>query len=312
MWRSLFLAGCLTLTAAFFNFGGGGGGGQAVQFEFGGDISQLFGGGGGGRRRSANANLEVSVKLEDMYNGKDLPLSLQRQAVCSACSGTGAKTQKKCHHCHGRGVIRHPIHPIQQHCPHCEGAGKIAAKKCPKCGGGKVKRETVEKTVKLPPGAPEGHKIVLEKMADEAPGVEPGDVVLHIKSTPHNVFKRNGPTLKTLVPISLAEALLGFTRKVKHLDGREVDVSRANGITSHNHVEVLSGEGMPAEPGRGHRKGNLEVRYTVTYPRFLTSHQKERMIEAFPDQAVAVQEMLEQLEEDREAEEEGDDEEEEE
>ena len=64
-------------------FGGGGGGGM-------GGMGGMFGGMGGGRRgpkRTKNLMHQLSVSLEDMYNGTTRKLALQKNVICDACDG---------------------------------------------------------------------------------------------------------------------------------------------------------------------------------------------------------------------------------
>ena len=62
-------------------FGGGGGMGG---------MGGMFGGMGGGRRgpkRTKNLMHQLSVSLEDMYNGTTRKLALQKNVICDACEG---------------------------------------------------------------------------------------------------------------------------------------------------------------------------------------------------------------------------------
>lgn len=61
---------------------------------------------------------------------------------------------------------------------------------------------------------------------------------------PHAFFTRNGNDLHCKVDITLKEALLGFKKKVKHLDNHFVRIDR-EGITKPGEVQVIKGEGMP-------------------------------------------------------------------
>lgn len=286
---ALFLGCVATTSGNFFQQFFGGEGGQ-VQFD--------FGGGFGGRRRSSDANVEVSLSLADFYKGRNLTLNLQRQAVCETCKGSGAKSEKKCGHCKGKGVVRHPFHPIQQHCPHCSGTGKTIAEKCPVCHGKKVHRENRANEAYVPPGSPDGYQVRLQGMADEAPGVEPGDVLVNFKATPHPTFAREDLKLKTTVPISLGEALLGFTREITHLDEHSV-VLRRSEVTQHGSKEVVIGEGMPGlESSRRNRgkRGDLDVTYLVKHPKRLTPMQIESLRKLYPVEFQAIEEAWEQSE----------------
>lgn len=81
--------------------GGGMGGGMAMDpEEF---LAHLFGGGGGGfpfsfgeggpsrRTQGDDEVMPVEVTLEDLYNGKTVKMTLEREVVCSTCKGYVAK-----------------------------------------------------------------------------------------------------------------------------------------------------------------------------------------------------------------------------
>lgn len=50
-----------------------------------------------------NANFDISVTLEELYKGKEHSIAVQRNEICDACHGTGAKDGKikKCPKCNG-------------------------------------------------------------------------------------------------------------------------------------------------------------------------------------------------------------------
>merc|ERR1719435_828950 len=92
--------------------GGGGGGGFSSNPM---DIFDMFFGGGdpfgrgGGRRgprRTKNLVHQLSVSLEDMYNGTVRKLALQKNVICDSCDGVGGKAGavQKCPNCRGTGM----------------------------------------------------------------------------------------------------------------------------------------------------------------------------------------------------------------
>ena len=66
----------------FDMFFGGGGGGM-------GGLGGMFGHGGGrrGPKRTKNLMHQLSVSLEDMYNGTTRKLALQKNVICDVCEG---------------------------------------------------------------------------------------------------------------------------------------------------------------------------------------------------------------------------------
>lgn len=71
-------------------------------------------------------------------------------------------------------------------------------------------------------GTPDGHEISFKDAADEYVNVRPGSIRVKIQQVDHPVFERKGNDLKTRIKITLKEALLGFTKEIKHLDGHLV------------------------------------------------------------------------------------------
>lgn len=79
-----------------------------------GDIFDLFGMGGGRREGGASAGkkkvqptaVKLEVSLEDLYNGKEAEVSVERHRICSKCNGLGGTDEKAvvtCKGCKGRG-----------------------------------------------------------------------------------------------------------------------------------------------------------------------------------------------------------------
>lgn len=75
-----------------------------------GDIFSQFFGGGGGRKEQGPKKMkaklrEVSVTLEDVYEGKMIHLPHKRKRVCDGCEGKGGANAKTCPQCKGRGMV---------------------------------------------------------------------------------------------------------------------------------------------------------------------------------------------------------------
>ncbi|XP_075582914.1 dnaJ homolog subfamily A member 1 isoform X4 [Pelecanus crispus] len=130
---------------------GGSGGGFGSPM----DIFDMFFGGGGRmqrERRGKNVVHQLSVSLEDMYNGATRKLALQKNVICDKCEGRGGKkgAVECCPNCRGTGMqIRiHQIGPgmvqqIQSVCMECQGHGERISPKdrCKSCTGRKIVRE---------------------------------------------------------------------------------------------------------------------------------------------------------------------------
>lgn len=80
-------------------------------------------------------------------------------------------------------------------------------------------------------GTKDNHVLEYTDAADEYVNVRPGKVLIKLQEIPHDTFIRKGNDLKIKVTISLKEALLGFIKEVKHLDGHEVELDRFGKVT---------------------------------------------------------------------------------
>lgn len=282
--------------------GSGGGEGHNPEDIF----SMFFGGGrggGGGRERGPQKGEDIvhSVKasLEDLYNGKTVRLAIQRNKPCVDCSGRGGKVgaEKACSDCNGRGakVQLRQIGPgmvqqIQSVCPTCKGACKVIDEKdkCKACKGSKTFKDRKVLEVAIEKGMKNGQKIKFSGEADEVPGTSPGDVVIVIQEKEHETFKRKGADLVYEMPISLSEALCGFTRTIKHLDGRVLKLDNAAGqVVKQDAIKMINGEGMPYH-GNPFTKGRLFVHFTITFPKTLAPNVVAALLSVLPRPAAPV------------------------
>jgi len=220
------------------------------QFGFGGQQQ----GGHGDKRKGPNIVVPIEVELRDLYLGKDYELLQKKQVLCPKCRGTGAKDPddvKVCSACKGSGVkiFTQQLGPgfvtqTQRTCDVCGGKGRVAKSQCPFCKGTKVAdgEETIELIIER--GMPDGHEIVFEQEADERPDEIPGDLIFKIETVPDKRFIRRGDDLYMNMTISLLEALVGFSKSFRHLDGHTVKVGKED-VTKPGEVFMIAEEGMP-------------------------------------------------------------------
>lgn len=281
------------------------------------------GGGGGGRRRGPDAQVEIDVTLEELYNGGQRQARISRNVICPKCRGTGAKdgAVTKCNACQGRGVrlVQQQMAPgfvvqMQETCSECGGRGTIFKTKCPVCGGRKVMLEEKTLTADIERGMPSDGEVRFERESEQSPGITPGDVIFKFRQVEHGRFRRQGDDLHHEMRLSLKEALLGFKRPVRHLDGRDVLVEH-RGVTQPFEVRRVSAkchaskhrpaiastytrcvshslraslfccvqvdnEGMP-QHNYPSQHGHLYVKYIVDLPQSLSDAQKDAIAKLF-------------------------------
>lgn len=260
---------------AFGGFGGFGGFG-----DFG------FGGGQQGPRqqRGRDIRTRVRVTLEEIANGCEKEVTIERNRPCPDCGGRGARNAsdvKTCPTCKGKGTIQTMTNTLfgrainTSVCPHCNGTGTVVTNPCGRCKGtGLVRvKETVK--VRIPAGVEDGMQLSLRGEGHAAPqGGVNGDLLVIVEEQPHTQLKRDGANLFYTRVISVADAMLGCEIQVPGLDGPlplKLDAGTQSGT-----VQRLRGKGLPSVNGYGlSSRGDLYVKILVWIPRKLGRAERE-------------------------------------
>ena len=141
----------------------------------------------------------------------------------------------------------------------------------------------------IPVGVPDGSVLTLKGLGNTQEGCVQGDVLVKIRTKPHERFRRGSCSsgtciscarihdLHITVPISLTDALCGVTVSVKTIDHRELDVL-IDQVVHPSFKKVLIGEGMhTGNPADADQRGDLVIECTVNFPQYLTAAQKEEI-----------------------------------
>nr|XP_020739523.1 dnaJ homolog subfamily A member 4 isoform X2 [Odocoileus virginianus texanus] len=277
------------------------------------DIFDMFFGGGGRmarERRGKNVVHQLSVTLEDLYNGVTKKLALQKNVICEKCEGIGGKkgSVEKCPVCKGRGMQIHiqqigpgMVQQIQTVCIECKGQGERINPKdrCESCNGAKVIREKKIIEVHVEKGMKDGQKILFHGEGDQEPELEPGDVIIVLDQKDHSVFQRRGHDLIMKMKIQLSEALCGFKKTIKTLDDRVLVITSKSGeVIKHGDLKCVRNEGMPIYKSPL-EKGILIIQFLVIFPeKHWLPQDKLSQLEALlpPRQKVRITEDMDQVE----------------
>ena len=281
--------------AAFENSGGRGGGGFS-NFDFSNSFSDIFEdffegfGETRGRRRGSSSSFrgadlryDLSISLEDAYNGKKQEINFVSSDKCGKCNGSGAKPGSKpisCSTCGGQGQVRSSqgFFTIQQTCPDCAGSGEKISSPCDNCKG--VGKEQSKKKIftNIPKGVDDGTRIRLSGKGEAGiKGGVNGDLYIFVSVDVHNIFKRSEENLFFEFPISLADAALGATIEVPTIDGGKAKVKVPAG-TQNGKQFRLKGKGMPVMRNKNY--GDLYIQAITEVPVSLTKEQKN-LLEQF-------------------------------
>jgi len=242
--------------------GGGGGHDPFAAFFGGGQRQQAQESGGRLKaKRGQNFETQLEVSLEDAYNGGSVHTNINRRVVCRNCRN---KNTGKCATC---GRCPNEVKMVQmQMAP-----GFVVNQQQEVPSKEKCKEETTTLKADIEKGMGDGASITFPRMSEQKPGLIPGDVIFKVKIKRHPRFTRRGSDLHTEMQITLGESLVGFTKKITHLDGREVIITE-KGVTTPYDTKRISGEGMPVHDVPS-QKGDLFVKMKVAYPKQMTAEQ---------------------------------------
>lgn len=128
-------------------------------------------------------------------------------------------------------------------------------------------------------GIEDGHVYEFEERGNEYLNVKSSTIYVKVDIKPHDRFERDKNNLKARQKLTLKEALLGFNKVIKHMDGHNVRLNKL-GTTNPGFEQKIVGEGMPHYQYSS-EFGDLFVTYDVEYPNKLTDEQFTLFREAF-------------------------------
>jgi molecular chaperone DnaJ len=281
--------------SADFGQGGGGGfsgfqgfGGQGFDPSQFGDLNDIFSSFfGGGRRqrepetRGRNVEVEITIPFMDSVDGAEREISFQTMIECSECEGSGSEKGSKtvtCLECNGTGAVtrmtKSIFGSIQQSmlCPTCRGSGKVPEKPCKKCSGdGRISGKKNVR-VRIPAGIDEGQTLRLTGEGEGGrQGGNAGDLLVHIHVSPDARFERDGDDVRSSLPLSVLDAVLGTEADVATVHGT-TKVSIPAG-TQPGQILRLKSKGMPVLNTSRH--GDHYVTVDLLVPTKLSKEEKK-------------------------------------
>ena len=235
-----------------FDFGGFGrpGGNRTGGFSF--DTSDLFSGfgelfsqffdmGGRTRRRQGPQKgedilVDLSIPFELAIQGGKTEFKIEKEKVCSVCSGGGAKPGSQvqtCPDCQGMGrvTIGQGGFGVSRPCPRCYGRGQVIQNPCDKCRGTGQVRGPRTYSIKVAKGT-EGGKIRLKGEGQPGTGRGPaGDMIVRLQVQQHRFFRRNGLDISCEIPLDQPKAHKGVVVRVKTIDNKKIKLRLPPGTT---------------------------------------------------------------------------------
>jgi molecular chaperone DnaJ len=236
-------------------------------------FSSIFGRRGQEGAGNAEETVETTVTIPFRVAalGGKVPTVLPLSEVCPACGGKGAApgaTITTCPECKGRGTISfgQGSFAVNRPCPMCRGRGKVPSKPCPSCSGSGEVEIQKRIMITVPPGTDDGTRVRLKGQG----GKGKSDLLVQFQIEPDRFFRREGIDILCVVPINLAQALLGSRIKVRTLEGKHV-VLRIPPGTQHGQKFRIAGLGIE----KNGRRGDQFVEVKIELPEKLTPDQEE-------------------------------------
>ena len=275
--------------------GGGGQGGMNMEdiFSHFGDIfgdgspfESFFGGGGGGRggrrvNRGTNLRIKVSLTLEEIANGVEKKIKVNKFIACTSCKGSGAQDGgafHKCSSCAGTGQVHRVTNTFigqmrtTTTCPTCNGEGQTIQHKCKSCHGNGLQHGEEVITINIPAGVGEGMQLTVSGKGNAAErGGISGDLFIVIEEIKHAYLQRDGNNLLYDLYINFADAALGLSTEIPIVDGKaKIKIDPG---THAGKVMRLKGKGLPSVNGYG--KGDLLININVWTPQSISNEEKK-------------------------------------
>ena len=246
-------------------------------------FSDFMGGGRAGNRsenrRGSDLSYNLSITLEEAFNGIEKEIKIKTTESCETCHGYGTADGKEapiCETCHGTGKIRRQqggFFVFETTCPTCHGEGHAVKDKCKKCNGLGVTRIEKSIKVKIPAGVEDSVRM---RVAGEGEaglrGGAKGDLYIYINIEDHKLYERQNTNLYTAIPVSMICAALGGKVEIPGIDGKKLEVSIPEGTQTGAQIR-LKGQGMPLM--HSDKRGDLFVMIKVETPTHLSKKQKE-------------------------------------
>ncbi|KAI9094036.1 DnaJ domain-containing protein [Phlyctochytrium arcticum] len=135
-------------------------------------------------------------------------------------------------------------------------------------------------TIDVRKGWRAGTLISFPREGDQGPNKIPSDIVFKVVEAPHRHFVREGNDLCFKAKMTLVQALTGSIVEIKTLDGRILKIP-VNEVVHPEYEKIILNEGMPLSK-TPEKRGNLRLRFEISFPTYLKDTQKRLIREALP------------------------------
>lgn len=209
--------------------------------------------------KGEDLRINLKIKLEDIYNGLNKKIKLNKKVRCTDCNGTGSLDKKvhSCDTCNGTGVeiltrqTPMGLNVTKKVCSKCNGQKVIITNKCKTCHGhGLVEKET-EQNIKLPAGLRpnNGEAYNLKGYGHESRNITGkqninGDILILLDLEKHDKFEMINNHVFISIYLNQIQLDKGCQINYEYLNGRTMSFTIPK-MTKPDTLIEENGKGMP-------------------------------------------------------------------
>ncbi len=244
--------------------------------EFFGSAFSSFSFTGGRSFKGRDLRIRIRLSLEEVSRGVEKKVKVKRMKkakgvrfkTCIQCNGNGKTSSIK------NTVIGKFKRMIT--CNNCNGSGKMVDNIPTGANRQGMIHEEELVNISIPPGITKGMQLKLSGKGNEGDHFEgaPGDLIVIIEESPHEIFKRDGINIHYNLYITIPEAILGTTKEIPTLNNEKVRLFIESGVDS-GKIFRLKGKGIRNIENHNYNNGDLLVQIFVWTPKKVSREIKQ-------------------------------------
>lgn len=223
---------------------------------------------------------QVSISIEDIYNGVEKSFEYTRRVKCEPCDGFGGSNPVKCTTCNGSGsqttVKQTQFGFMQQSttCVDCKGVGLTYDDICTSCKGNGVASHREHHKETIEHGTLDGESIIVPGKGHIMPNGEFADLVMTMVLKPSNKFQvTQDYGLVSVVKIPYETLVLGGKVEFTTIDGSKVKFTVPEFSKVNNRLN-LKEKGLRKKHFK-HIRGNQMIILDVEMPTEIGDQERE-------------------------------------
>ena len=237
------------------------------------------------KERGENLKINISLTMEELYEGVHKKLKVRKQCTCHRCNGSGSENNEteQCPVCHGSGVEVKEMRTgfgyqrVMSTCSHCNGTGQIIKDPCPNCHGTGLEDDNREIEFDVPAGMPSDAYFVVPGKGNDGPhrGI-PGDLLVVVNELPNDkgLTRDDDNNLLYTLNAKITDLIYGTDVEIPWIKGyKKIHIEPG---TQPGKVITRFGEGFPNPNNPTGPKANYKITINCKIPRVNDLHGKDR------------------------------------